>query len=235
MECVGAASIRTHLVEIEHSLDSGQYRVGQWARLIRDIRALPQDDRAAIAGDVSRVSRKLHHRHHYLTIPFAAAFTAEIVMAVGGGICLALGIVHQSNLLVIVAAAFWSIAFQPLIKVSTGLLLGISYDYAYLYHVEPRFKTSYGTYLAAPRSSRIIFHLSGVVGSPLGVWLPALWATGHLNSAFYVCRGFFWLFVIINAGTLLLALAGPRKLGGFRFRDSSAGMAALEIREALGA
>jgi hypothetical protein len=229
----GPNQLHDRLCAIEQSLAAGQYRLGQWDGLLRDIRALPQADRAALAEDLSRISRELHRRHHYFTVPFAAAFAVEIALAIIGLSALVLGLRHDSNLLVMAAAAIWAVAFQPLVKVSTGLLLGIGYDYAYLYHLEPRFKTAYGRYLAAPRSSRIIFHLSGMIGSPLGLWLPTLWTNSHLTIAYYACRAFFWLIVATNVGTLMPALAGVRKIGSFRFRDSSAGMAALEIREAL--
>jgi hypothetical protein len=225
--------IRDRLGAIEQSIDSGQYRPGPWNSLLRDVRALPQADRAALADALSRVSRKLHRRHHYFAIPFAAAFASEIALAILGAIALTLGVRHESNLLVMIAAAPWAVAFQPLVKVSTGLLLGIGYDYAYLYHWEPRFKTAYGKYLVVPRASRIIFQLAGMIGSPLGLWLPTIRTNSHLTVAFYVCRAFFWLIVATNVGTLLPALAGIRKIGSFSFRDSSAGMAAVEIREAL--
>lgn len=230
---MGLKVIRDRLSSIEDSLTRSQYRPGQWENLLRDIRALPQEDRATLAEDLSRVSRELHRRHGYFSVPFAAAFAVEVALAIFGAIALGLGFRFDSNLLMIAAAALWSVAFQPLIKVSTGLTLGIGYDYAYLYHWEPRFKTTYGKYIAAPRSSRIIFHLSGMIGSPLGVWLPAALMSGDLTVASFVCRSFFWLFVAINGGTLIAALGGISKIAGFRFRDSSAGMAALEIREAF--
>ena len=226
--------IRDRLASIERSIEAGSYRPGTWEGLVREVRSFPQAERAALAEDLSRVSRELHRRHQYFTIPFAAAFAFEIAVAVLGLIILIVGLRHESNLLVMAAAAMWTIAFQPLVKVSTGLLLGITYDYAYLYHWEPRFKTNYGKYLAASRSWRIIFHLAGMIGSPLGLWLPTLWMDSHLTVAFYICLAFFWLIVATNLGTLIPALAGIRKIGSFRFRDSSAGMAAVEIREALG-
>jgi hypothetical protein len=230
---VELAAIRERLAAIEQLIGTGQYRPGPWDSLLRDVRMLPQADRAALADDLSRVSRELHRRHRYFTIPFTAAFAGEIALAILGAIALILGLRDESNLLVIASAAIWSVAFQPLVKVTTGLMLGIGYDYAYLYHWEPRFKTAYGKYLAAPRAARIGFHLAGMIGSPLGLWLPTLWTNSHLTVACYVCRIFFWIIVAINIGTLLPALAGIRKIGGFRFRDSSAGLAALEIREAL--
>ena len=93
---------------------------------------------------------------------------------------------------------------------------------------------TYGRYLSAPRWARIALHLAGTIGSPLGLWLPTVWAT-NLFVALYTCRAFFWLIVLINAGSFLAALLGLRKIGNFRLRliDSSGGMAALELREAL--
>jgi hypothetical protein len=202
---------------------------------LRTARGLPRADRAALADDISRVSRKLHQRHRWRTIPFVAAYGAEVVIAVTGLIILITGLRDRSNLLVLIAAGLWTAAFQPLVKVSTGRLLGIGYDYAYLYYVEPRFKMTYGKYLAAPRWARISFHLSGMIGSPLGLWLPTVWISDDLTLANYVCWTLFWLIVATNLGPFFATLFGIRKIGSFRLRpaDSSAGMAAFELREAL--
>lgn len=231
----GIGQLRDRIAAIDQALDSGQYRAGPWDALLRDVRALPEPGRALLADDLSRVSRKLHQRHRWRTLPVTAALAAELALAIAGSVLLILGVRHGSNLLVILTAALWSVAFQPLIKVTTGLLLGATYDYAYLYHLEPRFKMTYGQYLAAPRWARIIIHLSGMIGSPLGLWLPTVWVTDYLPVAIYTCRSFFWLIVLINAGSFLAGLCGIRKIGSFRLRliDSSGGMAALELREAL--
>ncbi|HUN58652.1 MAG TPA: hypothetical protein VMU41_11095 [Candidatus Binataceae bacterium] len=237
MDSTATAIDRIHdrIVAIEQALDSGQYRPGPWESMVRIVRALPIADRALLAGDLSRVSRKLHQRHHWRTVSVNVALALEIVLAIIGGILLVLGLQYGSDLLVIAAAALWSVAFQPLIKVTTGLLLGLGYDYAYLYYVEPRFKMTYGEYLAAPRWARIKLHCAGMIGSPLGLWLPTVWASNNLLAAINICRAFFWLIVLINAGSFFAALCGIRKIAGFRLRliDSSGGMAALELREAL--
>jgi hypothetical protein len=225
--------LRAQLSVVEQALDAGQYRPGPWDRILRAARALPRADRALLADDLSRVSRKLHQRHQWRKLPVAAALGTEAALAIIGGILLIFGIRHGSNLLVIATAALWSIAFQPLIKVTTGLLLGVSYDYAYLYHLEPRFKMTYGKYLAAPRWARITLHLAGMIGSPLGVWLPTVWASRNLLIATYLCRASFWLLAVINVGSLFIALCGIYRIRGFRLLDSSAGVAALELREAL--
>jgi hypothetical protein len=186
-----------------------------------------------LAGDLSRVSRRLHQRHHWRTLNFATALGIELALAIIGGVLLIFALHYDSNLLVILTAALWSVTFQPLIKVTTGLLLGVRYDYAYLYRVEPRFKMTYGKYLATPRWARITLHLSGMIGSPIGVWLPTLCAGRNLLAAIYTCRAFFWLFVVINAGSFLIVLCGIYRIRDFRLLDSSGGMAAFELREAL--
>jgi hypothetical protein len=225
--------LRAQLGLVEQALDGGQYRPGPWDAILRAARALPRADRALLTDDLSRVSRKLHQRHQWRKLPVAAALGTEAALAIIGCILLIFGIRHGSNLLVITTAALWSIAFQPLIKVTTGLLLGVGYDYAYLYHLEPRFKMTYGKYLAAPRWARITLHLAGMIGSPLGVWLPTVWAGRNLLVATYLCRASSLLLVVINVGSLFIALCGIYRIRGFRLLDSSAGMAALELREAL--
>ena len=153
--------LRVRLTAIEHDLDAGSYHPGPWTAVLRDARSLPRTDRALLADDLSRISQKLHQRHHWPTLPVTPTLAAELVLAIVGAILLILGVRGASNLLVIAAAALWSIAFQPLIKVATGRLLGITYAYAYLYHLEPRFKMTYGGYLSAPRWARIALHLAG--------------------------------------------------------------------------
>src|SRR5262249_38713708 len=149
-------------------------------------------------------------------------------------VVLALGARHQSNLLVIVSAVIWTIAFQPLLKVAVGYLLGVRYQYAYLYGVEPRFKMCFGEYLAQPRYARLLLHLSGTVGSPLGAWLPTLFVDPSLRIAVYVCWGLFWSVVAINVAGFVAVLTGVRaRIGPVSLRDSSGGAAALELREAL--
>jgi hypothetical protein len=234
MESTSAFSqLRDRISAIEQSLDGNCYRPGPWDSVVRAARGLDREARMELAGDLSRVSRRLHQRHHWRTLNFSTALFIEFALAVTGCILLIFAVRYDSNLLVLLAAALLSVAFQPLIKVTTGLLLGVSYDYAYLYHVEPRFKMTYGKYLAAPRWARIMLHLAGTIGSPLGVWLPTVFASRHLLAAICVCWAFFWLFVLINLASFLVVLSGIYRIRGFRLLDSSGGMAALELREAL--
>jgi hypothetical protein len=76
----------------------------------------------------------------------------------------------------------WASAFQPLIKVVSGTALGIGYEYIYLFgRIEPHFKTDFGSYLALSAWKRMIFHLSGTLGSALGAALVAVIADERLR------------------------------------------------------
>jgi hypothetical protein len=186
-----------------------------------------------LAEDLSRVSRKLHERGKR-TIAFGTGYLAEVVFASAGAVVLGLGAHHQSNLLVIVAALIWTMAFQPLIKVGVGHLFGIGYEYAYLFGVEPRFKMRFGDYLAKPRYARMLLHLSGMIGSPLGALLPMLFIDSSMRIATYVCWTLFWVVTAINIGSFIAMLTGmARKVGPVKLADGSGGAAALELREAL--
>ena len=222
------------IVAIEREVDSNSYRAGPWARLVNEVRALPIAERRSVAENLSRISRKLHQRSGRSTVSVPAGYLAELGLAIAGAVVLALGSRHQSNLLVIVSAVLWTIAFQPLIKVAVGYLLGVRYEYAYLYGFEPRFKMCFGQYLAQPRYARLLLHLSGTIGSPIGAWLPTWFVDPSLRIAIYVCWGLFWTVVVINVAGFVAVLTGVRsRVGSIRLRDSSGGAAALEVREAL--
>ena len=214
-------------------MDSGRYKGGPWSRLVAEIRAMPIDNRCELSDALTRVSRKLHERGKR-TFSAKTAYQAEIAFAVIGAIVLGFGVHNQSNLLIILAALVWTTAFQPLIKVGVGRLLGVGYEYAYLYGVEPRFKMRFGEYLARPRYARLLLHLSGMVGSPLGAWLPILFTDESTKVAEYVCWAIFWVIVAINVGSFIAMLTGlANRAGGLRLADGSGGSAAIEVRGAL--
>ncbi|MGH7934138.1 MAG: hypothetical protein ACREQN_13385, partial [Candidatus Binataceae bacterium] len=214
-------------------IDANMFHPGPWNSVLRAARALPRSERAGLATGVSRVSRKLHQRGRRRTVTVATGLGVEIAVAIIGAILLLIGTARGSDLFVVVAAITWSITFQPLIKIAIGYLVGIDYEYAYLYHVEPRFKMDYGKYLAAPQWARIVLHLMGMVGSPLGAWLPTIFISRDLAVAIYLCRAIFWIAVAINLIAFFPALFGIRRIGSFRLALSSGGMAADEIRNAL--
>ncbi len=227
-------ALRGQIAAIERDLEAGSYRPGPWSRLTKQVRAMPVDSRCLVAEDLSRISRKLHLRGERRTLSVRAGYIAEAIFALLGAVILAFGAGNRSNVLVILAALIWTTAFQPLIKIGTGHLLGIGYEYAYLYGIEPRFKMRFGQYLSKPRYVRLLLHLSGMIGSPIGACLPILFIAPTMRVAIYFCWALFWIVVAINVGAFVAALAAiGDRVGSVRLTDSSGGLAALELREAL--
>lgn len=229
-----ASQLRSEIAKIESSIDAGTYRPGPWARLLTRVRAAPASDRLAIAPDVTRVSRKLHLRHGRSTIKAQTGLIIELGAVALGDFLLALGVHALSNVAAIAGMAVWVVALQPLIKVATGAALGIRYDYAYLANGEPRFKMEYGSYLAQLRWARVVLHLSGAVGSPLGAYLAATLARGQLPAAYWIAIVVFWMVNALNLALLVAGLAGVKRVGVSRTVDTSCGAAGAEMREALG-
>lgn len=225
--------VRDRIVAIERDIDSGRYYPGPWEALLRDARGLPRPERAALADEISRVSRKLHTRSGRYTVPFMSALLAEIVFATAGGVLLLIAAARHSNILAIIAALIWIAAFQPLLKIGVAYLIGVDYEYAYFYGVEPRFKMRHGDYIAAPRWGRILLHISGMAGSPLGAWLPTICLSQDMWPALDFCWVALWIVVAINLASFFAAMAGVRRIGPVKLSTSSGGVAASEIREAL--
>ncbi|MGB8412091.1 MAG: hypothetical protein WCE23_04630 [Candidatus Binatus sp.] len=229
-----AAELRAEIAEIERAIDAGAYRPGPWARLLTRARAASPADRSAISANVSSVSRKLHLRRARNTIRPQIGVIIEIAGVGLGDFLLALGVYESSNVAAIAGMALWVTALQPLVKVMTGTILGVGYDYAYLAHGEPRFKMEYGSYLAQPRWARIALHLSGAIGSPLGAYLAAMLVGDRLAVSYWVAIIVFWMVNVINLVLLLAGIAGIKRLGVSPTIDTSCGAAGAEIREALG-
>jgi len=225
--------LRDELLVIERTLDAGLYRPGPWERFLRQAQQRPRSERQALAADVSRVSEKVHRRGGPRTVSVAAGVGLELAATAVGGLFLALGIHLASNVGVLLAGAIWITTFEPLVKVVVGFALGIRYDYAYLRGGEPRFKMRYGTYLAAPRATRIALHLSGTIGSPLAAWLVGRIAGPFLSLSGTICCVAVWVLIAINVVLFGAALAGLRRLGPVRLGISSGGVAGAELREAL--
>jgi len=195
---------------------------------------MPPAVRAALADDVGRVSRKLHLRHQLYTVSVTAGLCIESFAAALGGILLALRIADLSNVLAIIAMILWVSSFQPLIKITSGTALGIRYEYAYLFgSIEPRFKTDFGSYLALSPWKRMIFHLSGTLGSPLGAILVAVIADERLRIATWASWAVFWIVIAINAAAFLAGLTGISRIRGFRIAETSGGSAAIEFHSVM--
>jgi hypothetical protein len=228
--------LRAQLAEIETSIDVGNYRAGPWDKFIRAARNQPDEVRAALADDASRVSRKLHMRTGRTTMPVARALLLEGVGTVAGAIVLGIGVSSGVGIVSLLGALIWTATFQPLVKIGVGTWLGINNDYAYLERtsMEPRFKIRYGSYLAQPRWKRIVFHLAGIVGSPLGIATAAALMRPVEPTTAEVCMAIFWIVNAVNIVAFFGGLSGRRKLGPIRVATSSGGVAGVECREAWG-
>lgn len=226
-------SLAGRLSELEREIDAGSYRPGAWQAWLREARRRPRAERIALAEAISRVSEKLHARAPRRRVALGAGLLAECALALIGAVLLGLAVRDGSNAAAVVAAMLWAMSFQPLFKLAVGSMLGVRYAYAYFLGLEPRFKMRYGTYVAAPRAARIIFHLSGMIGSSLGAWLPIPFLSPDLRPAIIICWVLFGLTAATNVVPFLMALTGIGRVGPLRLSLASAGSAALEIREAL--
>ncbi|MGB6552178.1 MAG: hypothetical protein WBE78_01725 [Candidatus Binataceae bacterium] len=225
--------LRIGLLQIEHNLNEGHYRPGPWERYIRELKRRPITVRAALCADVNRVSRKLHLRTPRKTISVRAGVTIEIVAIVLGGVLLWASVRELSVVLALVGALLWVMTLQPLVKISAAAVFGVGYEYAYLLRGEPRFKMQFGGYVACPRSARVVLHLFGTIGSPLGAWAASRIIRGVLPGTAEVVMAAFWIVVAINVIEFAAGVAGFRRIGSIRTIESSGGAAGLEIYESI--
>jgi hypothetical protein len=226
--------LRARLRAIENDLDRGTYQPGPWGALMRNIRQQPPDQRAALADDISRVSNKLHRRNRRFTMPFPLAFLLELAATVLGVLLLRRGLQNTSPLYVGAAANILSMTMQPLVKIMTGLSLGVRYAYAYAQGVEPHFKMRYGSYLAAPLWKRVVVQASGMLGTPLALWGIAKLSALEMPRTSKVCRVLFWFLGAWQVILFVLGLVGVKRLGKLELvRGTSGGAAGGELRDAF--
>jgi hypothetical protein len=144
---------------------------------------------------------------------------------------LAAGLASRGEVAAIIGTLLWVSTFEPLLKISLGTALGVAYDYAYLYGgIEPRFKMSYGTYLAAPALARSMLHFAGMIGSPLGALLAAFLTAGVLPIAHVISWIIFWLTIAVNLAALVAAIAEITRIGGVWLPEGSPTSAIIELR-----
>ncbi|MFZ1889007.1 MAG: hypothetical protein WAU33_13315 [Candidatus Binataceae bacterium] len=225
--------LRIGLLQIEHNLNEGHYRPGPWERYIRELKRRPAAARAALCADVNRVSRKLHLRTPRKTIPVRTGVAIELVALVAGAVLLWASVRELSIVLALIGALLWIMTMQPLVKISAAAVLGVGYEYAYLLRGEPRFKMQFGAYVACPRGARVVLHLFGTIGSPLGAWAAARIIRGVLPGTAEVVMAVFWIVVAINVLEFAAGAAGIRRIGSIRTIESSGGAAGLEIYESI--
>src|ERR1041384_5855033 len=130
---VRLADLYTILFVIEHDLDTHRYRSGLWTQFVRLVQQRSQVERMILAADISRVSEKLHRRHGQRTLPISLGVGLELLATTLGAGLLVVGLHTASTVAVLAAAVMWITTFEPLVKMTVGSLLGIRYDYGYLY------------------------------------------------------------------------------------------------------
>ena len=228
---VSPPELQAQLAAIEAALERGDYKPGPWQKLTDELRNRDQAERAALTDDLTRVSRKLHLRRHRYTMSVLSGVLLEALAGILGGILIAAGVVSTSNSLAIVGMLLWVACFEPLLKLGVGTALSVQYDYAYLYGgVEPRFKPSFGSYLALTPLKRVVLQISGMVGSPLGALVASQIAGTSLPAARVVSWVVFWIVVLMNVGGIAAELAYVRRIGPIRIPEGSATMAIVELR-----
>ncbi len=234
-EEVTAGLVTERLKEIESAIRDGSYRPGRWQKLVAQIRTLKQSDRQALAADISRVSRCLHSRRGQRKFSFLIGLLIETWAGILGGLMVASGIASQSNFRAVVGMILMAAALQPLLKVSIGTLFGVHYDYVYLYWgFEPRFKMSYGSYLAIAPLRRSLLHFSGMIGTPLAALVVARITAALLPTASIISWSVFWLTAVVNIFALILAVLGIRRFAGIWLPEGSPTSAIIELRDWLG-
>ncbi len=222
-------TVSQQIEDIEQALNENRYRVGSWQKLVEDVEALGRDESSEISGLVSDLGNKLHRRHGFPEMPFVAGFVVEIILMIFGIYILVAG--SDSLLLALAASLALILSMQPFLKILSGLMLGVRYAYAFLFYVEPRFKMQYGTYLSLSSVQRIIFHTSGVVGTPLALLLAIQMLQGFDLPMFWAWV-LFWGAVALQVIPFLAELAGLRKVGGFRLAVlTGAATIAAEIKK----
>ncbi|MHB2019976.1 MAG: hypothetical protein ACYCW6_23800 [Candidatus Xenobia bacterium] len=220
------------LNDIERSIKNETYRPGPWKRFLAEASHRPPEERGKLVDAVDRVSDLLHLRDGKATFPFEMAVVAEAGAAVLGAATLQAAMEMQSHLLGMASLGLLAVSFQPLVKIGVGLPLGIRYSYAFLWGLEPRFKMRYGTYLAAPRTSRALLHLAGCIGSPLAAFLVARRLRTRLPAISKLAALAGWTMLGTNTAFFIAGLNGVRKLGPLPVTAGSGGALGEELRAA---
>lgn len=222
-----ADKIHERLAEIDAALDDGSYKTGMWQGFVRAADTLAPTEKYALRDAVSAVSRKLHARHGFVKAPFGVAFVAEI-----GVLALGLILLGRPELIARLAGVVaLALTLQPTLKIVAGLLLGVRYDYAFLWYLEPRFKMRYGSYFVLPPAQRVWFHLAGSVGTPVALFVGAIRMMAVSKLFGYLCLALGIGALLMQVGAFAAQWMGVRKVGGFALAQlTSPATAASEWR-----
>lgn len=224
-------ALRDRAAAISAAIDRGEYKRGMWQRLLESAEEFAPVERAAVASLLTELSRQVHGINRFPRFPFSLALALE-VLAFAASIWLLWWGSFISMLCGLTALA---ISLQPLIKVVTGLLLGVRYDYAFLWHVEPRFKMRYGTYFLMSPLRRVVFHAAGGVGTPVAMLVGAACFMRLSTELGYACLVFAVGAVVLQVGSFVAEWVGVEKVAGMRLANvTSPATAAFELKRMRG-
>jgi len=218
------------LNEIDADLDAGRYRKGAWQRFLSDAEALDAAGKAEISDLVSEVSRKLHGRNDFPQVAFVVGFALEVLLLAAGVI-----LVQFDNVFVVLpGVAALVLSLQPTLKIVAGLLLGVRYDYAFLWYFEPRFKMRYGTYFVLDPVLRVIFHIAGSVGTPMAMFVGFMYFLPIDRLMAYVCLVFAAGALAMQVGAFVAEWMGVRNVAGHHLSTlTSPATAAFELKRIM--
>jgi len=224
--------LEAKLAELRTSVQEERYTIGDWQRLISVIDRLPFDEKRNLSLSVSETSNLLNQRHRFLRLPFVAGLIMETVLALFGFYILLTG--TDNSTVALIASLALVLSLQPFVKIILGLLMGVRYAYVFLFYIEPRFKMQYGTYLTLAPAKRIIYHLSGIVGTPLALYL-AMSILGPVGFPLVWLWLLFWGAVAIQALPFIAEWFGIKKAGPFRLSIlTGAATVAFELKKITG-
>lgn len=202
--------VRQALDRIERELDDGSYKVGGWQKGLAEIKKLDEGAVSMLSQDLTRISNKLHRRNKFPEAQAWIGFVFEYLLLAASILLMT----TESSLLRLVSIVLLALCLQPLIKISTGVLLGVRYSYVYLWYFEPRFKMRFGTYHGLERWKKLVLQLSGSIGTPVALLVGwRVLADEPLLAALCLAGA-------VGAGLMQLAAfvavwSGVRKLGPF--------------------
>jgi len=214
------------LKEVENSLDNATYRKGDWQQLVNSSWNVDRSVILSVKEDITRVSNKLHQQKGPGKLPFWPGYVFECIASFAGILCL----FSEYPFVKLAGVVMLALGLQPLIKVTTGLLLGVSYAYTYFLNMEPRFKMNYGSYLCLPGVQRVALHLAGGVGTPLAMLM------GFFSFRDYqlISNGLMLLFLVValmQIGAFTAVWMGYPKVAGYLLENlTSPAKAAAELR-----
>jgi len=220
--------IRNRLQAIASYIDSGNYRPGGWQAVIADADELPLDEKQDLAPEVTKVSRQLHQRHGFVCVGFRIGYAVELILLIAGSFAIA----ADSLVTNLIGIFCFALCLQPLIKISVGLMLGVRYDYAYLWYIEPRFKMQYGSYFLLTHGQRVLLNLLGSTGTPIAMFIGFIILTPHNEWLGHAALILFVLATLMQVAAFIAEWMGVRMLGPFRLSQlTTPATAAAELKK----